>query len=289
MILFWRERVTPFGHVLAGLWLFAVFLESLPQVSGIWPLLLLFTAAWVTAFLRTLRPPAASLTLSPLPRVFAGDTFEIRATPCGAAPGTALGVWGDGRNWTCEEASAQDPFAVRGEARKRGVFPLQRVLCLESEPFCLMRARKVVPANGSLVVWPKPAPPEEAQDLLARAAQKNAHGITVGALGMQAGPDFVGIRPWRTGDSRRDLHQQAFARYGKPYTREYDTGARGLKLEFSTQGATEHSVSLCCALVLRLSREGRLAEFWIDGNEVPLGHAPQSHALDALAAIKLKD
>jgi uncharacterized protein (DUF58 family) len=156
-----------------------------------------------------------------------------------------------------------------------------------------MRSRKSIPTNAQVVVWPVPLPPEETVPLLMQEGAKI--GLFGGNTTAARGGEFAGIRPYRPGDSRRDLHQQAFARYGKPFTREYESGDQGATLIFCTECETweerasfEHSVSMAAGFADWLCARRLLHAFYIDETEIPLGPDPRNAkraVFNALAAV----
>jgi uncharacterized protein (DUF58 family) len=292
--LFWRERFTPLGRVAGGLWLFAVFLESLPRLSGMWPLLALLSSAFIVSFCRSFRAPQGTLELLAPPPATVGASFVLHAEPSAEArtKGHSLGIFDLQGNLDFAEGAPTSPFAVEGKALKRGVFALGKIMLLQAEPFGLMRSRKSIPTHAQVVVWPVPLPPEEIVPLLMQEGAKI--GLFGGNTTAARGGEFAGIRPYRAGDSRRDLHQQAFARYGKPFTREYESGNQGATLIFCTECETweerasfEHSVSMAAGFADWLSARRLLHAFYIDETEIPLGPDPRNakrSIFNALAA-----
>ena len=90
--------------------------------------------------------------------------------------------------------------------------------------------------------------------------------------------NFVGVREYREGDSLRDLHHKAFARYGKPFTKEFETerGAGAiLVLDVTARNLREKSsvemlIRLATGVGLWLLERSALGRFFIGDDEIPL-------------------
>jgi len=92
------------------------------------------------------------------------------------------------------------------------------------------------------------------------------------------GLDFAGVREYREGDSLRDLHHKAFARYGKPFTKEFET-ERGagivLVLDTRTRSLLEKSllepaIRLVAGISQWLVDRGILGRFFVNDEEFSL-------------------
>jgi hypothetical protein len=106
--------------------------------------------------------------------------------------------------------------------------------------------------------------------------------------------NFVGVREYREGDALRDLHHKAFARYGKPFTKEFETerGAGAiLVLDVTARNLREKSsvemlIRLAAGIGLWLLERNALGRFFIGDDEIPLVHADGGESLlEALARI----
>jgi hypothetical protein len=106
--------------------------------------------------------------------------------------------------------------------------------------------------------------------------------------------DFVGVREYREGDSLRDLHHKAFARYGKPFTKEFETerGAGAiLVLDVTARSLREKSsvemlIRLAAGVGLWLLERKALGRFFIGDDEIALVQGDSGVSfLEALARI----
>jgi hypothetical protein len=288
---FWCERFTPSGKMAAGLWLFALFLESLPGLSGVWPVLVLLTGAFVAAWLGSWRSPPGTVELETPPRVRSGEALLLRAAPMGVASYSHAGIFHLHDFLTTQESSAEDPWRIPAQAREPGRYVLRWVTLLRTEPLGLMRARRRIPQDKELVVHPRPVPIASFEFLTQGMSGRDFARLLTNSI--SRGGDFVGVRPYREGDSQRDLHYQAFARYGVPFSREYapeEGGGVVLALETVLDRRTDAlylaiAVRLCAGLALWLDERGLLAGFALNGEVM---HPPRERVaawvLDQLAA-----
>ena len=108
------------------------------------------------------------------------------------------------------------------------------------------------------------------------------------------GMNFVGVREYREGDSLRDLHHKAFARYGKPFTKEFETerGAGAiLVLDVTARSLREKSsvemlIRLAAGVGLWLLERKALGRFFIGDDEIALVEGDGGVSfLEALARI----
>lgn len=107
--------------------------------------------------------------------------------------------------------------------------------------------------------------------------------------------EIVGVRPYRPGDSVRDLHAKTWARTGQPHVREYNQEyftRIGVVLDndrtAASEEALEAAVSLAAGVVSRLSRGEVLVDLLVVGDELhqlTLGRSlgTLDQALDLLA------
>lgn len=292
LYLFWRERFTPGGRVLGAVWLFAVFLEALPGLSGIWPLLALLTAAFGVAWVSTLRSPRGKVLLLPPASVTEGETAFVHLVPEGILPGCHGGVAVLRDGLEAQESSSSLPWVVPIRTKFPGCYTIERAVLLRSDALGLLRARKRCVAAQELVVHVRPILVRSMSFLWSGAAGAQLRQALGNAAGRQG--DFVGVRPWRDGDALRDLHHQAFARYGKPFVREYAPPAgNGITLMFLTGNARLRSAflrdqarRLCAGVAEYLFRQGLLVGFAIDGVLVAdNGPALLLRIQDALARV----
>ena len=120
------------------------------------------------------------------------------------------------------------------ELPARGVYPLQHMQLESTYPFGLMRARRLLHAEGELVVRPRvydcPAPP-------AGGFAPMVGGLSHRHTATAAGGLFHGVRPHRPGDPLRSIHWASSAKGQGMMVKECDeelSGRVGLLLDPAT-------------------------------------------------------
>jgi uncharacterized protein (DUF58 family) len=149
-------------------------------------------------------------------------------------------------------------------------------------PFGLFRAWTVWRPAARVLAWPRPEEP--APPLPNAAAAAGDEGPTRRG----AGGELDGVRPWRRGDSMRQVAWKKVARSGELVSRETaGTATRELWLSWAeTPGAdTEQRLSRLTAWVLRAERTGLDCGLRLPGHELAPGQGDghRRAALDLLA------
>ncbi|HJV70066.1 DUF58 domain-containing protein [Ideonella sp.] len=227
---------------------------------------------------------------APVP-VFAGDraTLELVVTNPGAARhGLGFGVQVPGVTAQLAFAeigpAGQSSVSVGWLAERRGLHALP-LLRIESRfPFGLFRAWSLWRPAGQLCVYPKPEQPAAALPAAAAVA-----GGPVPLRSTAQGGEFDGLRPWRRGDTLRQVAWKKVARSGELVSREgRESARRELWLDWSQarQPDTESRLSRLAAWVLLAERQGLAYGLRLPGLELPPadGAAHRHAALGALAA-----
>lgn len=222
--------------------------------------------------------------------VFAGDraTLEVIVTnPSAARHGLGFGVqMTDSPTQLAYAeitAASQSAVSVGVLAERRGMHPLP-LLRIESRfPFGLFRAWSFWRPAGQLCVYPKPEQPCAALP----AASAVAGGLAQ-ASRASTGGEFDGLRPWRRGDTLRQVVWKKVARSGELVSREgRESARRELWLDWTTtrQADTETRLSRLTAWVLLAERQGLAYGLRLPGQELPPadGAAHRHAALSALA------
>ncbi len=163
----------------------------------------------------------------------------------------------------------------------RGWHGVPAVVVEATFPFGLFRAWSVWRPQAQVLAWPQPEQPPPPLPLAAPGGNE-AH-----AARRSAGGELDGVRPWRRGDTMRQVVWKKVARSGELVSRETSqVAARELWLSWSdTQVAgTEARLSRLAAWVLAAEREGLASGLQLPGKELPpgLGEAHRRTALDLL-------
>jgi uncharacterized protein (DUF58 family) len=156
-------------------------------------------------------------------------------------------------------------------------------LVLETHfPFGLFRAWSVWRPAGRVLAWPVPetAPPP-----------LPGHGAAAGderAAQRRRGSELDGVRPFRRGDSLRQVAWKKVAATGELVSRETaGLASRSLWLDWAETGAagTEPRLARLAAWVLQADRDGIDCGLRLPGRELPprQGDAHRRNALDLLA------
>lgn len=166
--------------------------------------------------------------------------------------------------------------------QRRGWQAVPTLVAQTHFPFGLFRAWTVWRPAARVLAWPRPeAPPPplpvpDASHGDERASRRGSGG------------ELDGVRPWRRGDTMRQVVWKKVAHSGELVSRETaGTAPRELWLQWADAHAadTEARLSRLAAWVLQAEREGIDSGLRLPGCEVPLGQgdAHRRAALDRLA------
>lgn len=228
-----------------------------------------------------LRPPAPG---------FAGEPalLEVVITnPGRERHGLALrfedrAAHGDAVVWSDAPAGGQGTTHVSLVPPRRGWHAVPALVMETVFPFGLFRAWTVWRPAARMLAWPQPeAAPPPLPPGAARAGDERSSRRS-------AGSELDGVRPWRRGDTMRQVVWKKVARSGELVSRE-TTGSstRELWLDWQETAAAdaETRLSRLAAWVLQAEREGLDAGLRLPGRELPpaQGDAHRRAALDLLA------
>jgi uncharacterized protein (DUF58 family) len=104
-------------------------------------------------------------------------------------------------------------------AMRRGVHPASDVVIASSAPFGVAERRRRVEVASPTVVYPKLVRLDELSFLEAAPTPERAMHT---APRRGTGPDYLGIREYRVGDSMRHVHWPSTARHGAIMVREFE-------------------------------------------------------------------
>ena len=302
----WLDYFTPAGRAFASLFLLAMFAGAVPGFWAAWIFagldFLLFLGLVFSLFVTAKRSKIAVETVS-VNRVREGETATVTAyvavrstidcVTLGAnrLPPSLTGIESEREKIKKGESPRKMECHVR--TTRRGSFMLTKVSANVPEIMGLLRWPYGFNGSVELLVYPRAL---KVQDF---------PFLTQGPSGMAFAPflmpsltrgmNFVGVREYREGDSLRDLHHKAFARYGKPFTKEFEV-ERGagviLLLDTATPGFKsrqylEHAIRIVAAVGEWLLEREILGRFFIDSEEIALngGSESRKNLLDALARI----
>ncbi len=162
-------------------------------------------------------------------------------------------------------------------------------------PFALFHKSRVVSSPGELVVYPTVYP------VALPVPRARYRGETSAArLGRRG--EFFGLREYRSGDDRRDIHWRSTARAGRLMVREYEEEAErratilcdnALPDDDSVDpdraaDALEHAISLAASLASTYLANGYSVALIARGDQVPMaaGQLQQTRILHTLALLE---
>jgi len=233
-----------------------------------------------------------TLHLKALQPGFAGDAVlldVVLSNPGRERHGLALRfedrqAFGPADAWCDAPAGGQGHAHLSFVPARRGWHAVP-VLVLETHfPFGLFRAWTVWRPESRALAWPRPEQPAPPLPKSASAAGDER------ARSQASGSELDGVRPWRRGDSMRQVAWKKVARSGELVSRDTaGTASRALWLDLAdTPGATlEQRLSRLAAWVLQAHRDGLDCGLRLPGLQLPpqQGDAHRRAALDALARV----
>ena len=302
----WLDYFTPAGRALASLFLFAMFAGLVPGFWAAWIFggldFLLFLGLVFSLFVTAKRSKISVESVS-VNRVREGETATVTASVAvrstidcvtlGAnrLPPTLTGIESDREKIRKGEPPRKMECKVR--TSRRGSFMLTKVSANVPEIMGLLRWPYGYEGSVELLVYPRALKVQEFPFLT-----QGASGMAFAPFLMPSltrGMNFIGVREYREGDSLRDLHHKAFARYGRPFTKEFEVerGAGVILLldtatpNFKSRPYLEQAIRIVAAVGEWLLDREILGRFFIDNDEISLngGGESRKNLLDALARI----
>ena len=173
--------------------------------------------------------------------------------------------------------------AIRIPTHRRGVYFIERIGVSTRFPFGLFRSWSWLHPAVSGVVYPAPAPRNE--------APPPDNTDTGGAQDDRKGEDdFAGLRNFHRGDSPRHIAWKAMAKGGELLVKQFagtDVTTHWLDWEKAQEQETEEKLSRLCRWVVDAHAHGQAYGLRIPGSEFPpaIGHSHRHHCLMALAVF----
>jgi uncharacterized protein (DUF58 family) len=198
------------------------------------------------------------------------------AAVAGAAAATAPMAWCDA------PAGGQQSLHLALTPMRRGWHAVPTLVLETSFPLGLFRAWTVWRPALRLLAWPAPEVPPPPLPLASPAAG-DSRPVQRGQ-----GGEWDGVRPWRRGDTMRQVVWKKVAKSGEMVSREAaGSGARELWLEWAAAqgGDAERRLSRLAAWVVQAQAQGLASGLRLPGVELApaLGDAQRRAQLDALA------
>ena len=299
----WQEGFTQVGHAAAALMLFSMFAGAVPGFWAAWVfcgLDFMYFLALVPCLFMTVRKSKFKAGDIAVRNVYEGDIsiVDLHVTAEDKLNAVSLGCFRMDPSLKCEEsalvavaAGETAKITCKIQTKKRGAFEIPKVALIIPEINGALRYAANA-GKAELLVFPRPLRVGAFPFLTSGAS-----GVVFAPLLMPSltrGMDFVGVREYREGDSLRDLHHKAFARYGKPFTKEFETerGAGAiLVLDVTSRSLRDKSsvemlIRLAAGVGLWLLERKALGRFFIGDDEIALVEGDGGVSfLEALARI----
>ena len=299
----WQEGFTQVGHAAAALMLFSMFAGAVPGFWAAWVfcgLDFMYFLALVPCLFMTARKSKFKAGDISVRNVYEGETstIDLHVTAEDKLNAVSLGCFRMDPSLKCEEstlvaiaAGETAKLTCKIQTKKRGAFEIPKVSVIIPEINGALRYAANA-GKAELLVFPRPVRVGSFPFLTSGASGAVFAPLLLPSL--TRGMDFVGVREYREGDSLRDLHHKAFARYGKPFTKEFETerGAGAiLVLDVTARSLREKSsvemlIRLAAGVGLWLLERKALGRFFIGDVEIALVQGDGGVSfLEALARI----
>ena len=303
MYYLWQEGFTPVGHAAAALMMFSMFAGAVPGFWAAWVfcgLDFMYFLALVPSLFMTARKSKFKAGDIAVRNVYEGEvaTVNLQVYAEDKLNAVSLGCFRMDPSLQCVEselvqiaAGGSAELTCKIQTKKRGAFEIPKVALILPEINGALRYAANA-GKAELLVFPRPLRVSAFPFLTSGAS-----GVVFAPLLMPSltrGMNFVGVREYREGDALRDLHHKAFARYGKPFTKEFETerGAGAiLVLDVTARNLREKSsvemlIRLAAGIGLWLLERNALGRFFIGNDEISLVQGDGGESLlEALARI----
>jgi uncharacterized protein (DUF58 family) len=220
--------------------------------------------------------------------LFVSDGFAClpdRDAPAGRTDQEAVGL-------AALSGRSRSEFVWEFVPEQRGEYPLRPPALTTAFPFGLWQARRPLPANGRLLVWPRvfairnagisPGGPQFSGD---DVGKKPGHG-----------GDFLGVRTYRRGDSLRRIHWAKTAMHDRLMVREQQAlasrrvqlvldNSAGSHLGAGPDSSLERAVRAAASLIDCFQSEGAQLETLLGDRRFSPANSRQT-LFDALARLR---
>lgn len=299
----WQEGFTQVGHAAAALMLFSMLAGAVPGFWAAWVfcgLDFMYFLALVPCLFMTARKSKFKAGDISVRNVYEGETstIDLHVTAEDKLNAVSLGCFRMDPSLKCEEsalvaiaAGEMAKLTCKIQTKKRGAFEIPKVSVIIPEINGALRYAANA-GKAELLVFPRPVRVGSFPFLTSGASGAVFAPLLLPSL--TRGMDFVGVREYREGDSLRDLHHKAFARYGKPFTKEFETerGAGAILVldvtarSLREKSAVEMLIRLAAGVGLWLLERKALGRFFIGDDEIALVEGDGGVSfLEALARI----
>jgi uncharacterized protein (DUF58 family) len=293
---FWFERFTSAGRALISAAWIALLLFMVPGAYLARFFLVLLFALLLTSFIiRERKPKVKIISVSILP-VREKETGVLVASiqALDDYPSVSIDAFRASpslKKMTCVsrffKTNEVESVELKIKTAHRGSYIFKNIAALVPDPLGLIQTP--VFYNGSLefLVYPKRLKISQFSFLTKGHPGREFALLLMPSL--QRGVDFSGVRPYREGDSVRDIDHRAYARYLKPFTKEFSVEEGSsvvfvLDIRFSSFSKKifmEKAIALAAAMATWFEERQILGRFFINNQEIDL---TRGEKLDLLMA-----
>ena len=303
MYYLWQEGFTQVGHAAAALLIFSMFAGAVPGFWAAWVfcgLDFMYLLALVPSLFMTARKSKFKADGIAVQNIYEGGVANVslHVTAVDDLNAVSLGCFRMDPSLKCVEselvrivACDSAELICKIQTKKRGAFEIPKVAVILPEINGALRYAANA-GKAELLVFPRPLRVSAFPFLISGASGSVFAPLLMPSL--TRGMNFVGVREYREGDALRDLHHKAFARYGKPFTKEFETerGAGAILVldvtarNLRDKSSVEMLIRLAAGIGLWLLERNALGRFFIGDDEISLVQADGGESfLEALARI----
>lgn len=287
---FWQEYFTSPGRAAAAFFPTAVLIGAVPNFWAAWifcGLDFLMFIGMILSLFATARLTKISVEDVKVSPVFEGQTSKVSASVSiwkSTVDSVLLSCFRLDPSLKCEEMDYTTIPIKEGSkilecyihTTRRGAFPLTNVSACVPEIMGLLRNPFDFKGSSELLVYPRPVKVGSFPFLMSGSSGNLFAPLLMPSF--TRGMNFVGVREYREGDSLRDLHHKAFARYGRPFTKEFETerGAGAILVldtvapSMSHRACLEDAIRLAAGVGRWFIEQNILGRFFIDDEEITL-------------------
>ncbi len=274
--------------VALGVLLFLMLLAGLNYANGLALFLTFLLIGFCLVVMQQCHRNLQGLVIEALhaPAVFAQRPALAFLTLANPGPLARLGIAGridkEAEGHIDLAAGAGGVLELPLSAPRRGLVRIGRVRLATTHPFGIFRAWTWLHTEGQLLVYPAPQGTQPMpQDVSSRPglATRRSAGVD----------EWAGLRPFREGDSPRQVDWKAYAREAPLLVKEYHaTGSELRRFDFAAVRApgTEARLSQLARWVVDAEARGERYALELPGVRIPADHGPEQRHR-CLAALAL--
>ena len=281
---FWQEWFTSAGRALISVSLIALFLFMVPG-AFLSRLFLAFLVALLLISFLVRRKPQLKITSVFILPVREKETGTLFATvhSFNEAPFVFLGSFRINPSLKSLTAlprpfkhGERDSIAVKIKSSRRGAYLFKRIAVIVPDALGLVQSRVYYEGVTEFLVYPRLLQVRQFPFLTQGPLGRDFALLLMPSL--DRGIDFMGVRPYREGDSVRDVDHRAFARYLKPFTKEF-AEERGAGIvfvldvrfsQFTKKIFMEPAIALAGAIATWFDKRNVLGRFFINDEEIDI-------------------